>query len=542
MTKLDPSNNIEPRYYCRKSFKQIPDNLANVFHCLAHCDFCCSGFFYIVLPTMKKLELRDYQRTVFDTYKDKPYGALFLDTGVGKTAVSIKLIEHKIKTKGYKRIIVFGPSAVLINWDKEFDKFYPDRQIPLHISNGSGQKRRKLLDSFCREEAGILVINYEVASSRALAGYVERFEPEVMFLDESHMVKGHKSKRSKFVLALRKKAKECFLLTGTPILNQVTDIFMQYRIMDLGKTFGTNYWVFLRYYMEDKNEKMKGSPYYFPKMVTRESALPTLKEKIETCATYIKKQEVLKELPPLISKEYHLEMTPPQKKAYKELKTDLVTEFKGGFVSVENALTKTLRLNTICAGHLTDNEGEITFFEKTKKLEQVVELVRQITHSGEKVIIWTSFTPEVERIASELKKNKVCKNILYITGKQSAKAKAEAEDQFNSCPNHRVLIANRAAGGTGLNLQAASHSIIYSRNYSLAHEVQSEARNYRSGSEVHSCIVQHNLIMKGTVEEIILEALQKKKDLGSGLLENMKKDDDTSFKSLILNDLMEDDF
>jgi SNF2 family DNA or RNA helicase len=124
-------------------------------------------------------------------------------------------------------------------------------------------------------------------------------------------------------------------------------------------------------------------------------------------------------------------------------------------------------------------------------------------------------------ITSLCKKLKI-KSVM-LTGKQSTKEKQEAIDSFQEDQEVRVMIANRKAGGTGITLTAASYSIIYSRDVSLANEIQSEARNYRKGSEVHEKITKIDLITPDTVEEKVLHALTTKQKISDVIIDAYKE-------------------
>ena len=104
------------------------------------------------------------------------------------------------------------------------------------------------------------------------------------------------------------------------------------------------------------------------------------------------------------------------------------------------------------------------------------------------------------------------------------KEKNEHVNQFQLDDQVKVLIGNRAAAGIGINLTAASYSIVYSRNFSLGEELQSEARNYRAGSEVHEKITKIDLVAKDTIDEHVLKELYNKQDLSDKILDLIKKE------------------
>jgi SNF2 family DNA or RNA helicase len=98
------------------------------------------------------------------------------------------------------------------------------------------------------------------------------------------------------------------------------------------------------------------------------------------------------------------------------------------------------------------------------------------------------------------------------------KARQEAIDSFQNDPSVRVMIANPAAGGVGVTLTAASYMIYYSRDFSLENDLQSEARCHRGGSEAHEKITRIDIVAPGTIDEVILEALERKENLATKIL------------------------
>ena len=91
-------------------------------------------------------------------------------------------------------------------------------------------------------------------------------------------------------------------------------------------------------------------------------------------------------------------------------------------------------------------------------------------------------------------------------------------DRFRKDDSCRVMIANQGAGGAGINLVEASYSIYYSKGFSLEHDLQSEARNHRGGSEIHDKITRIDLVCPNTIDESINEALSNKQHVADRIL------------------------
>ena len=111
-------------------------------------------------------------------------------------------------------------------------------------------------------------------------------------------------------------------------------------------------------------------------------------------------------------------------------------------------------------------------------------------------------------------------NIEYVEvhGEVSAKQKQGAIDTFCQNEDVKVFLGNQGAAGIGINLVQASYSIYYSRNFSLEHDIQSEARNFRGGSEMHESVTRIDLVAQGTIDEGILQALANKQEISDKVL------------------------
>jgi SNF2 family DNA or RNA helicase len=132
-----------------------------------------------------------------------------------------------------------------------------------------------------------------------------------------------------------------------------------------------------------------------------------------------------------------------------------------------------------------------------------------------KVIVWSMFHEDHEIVRGICKKLEIKFSELtgLVTNKQ------EQIDAFQKDESVRVMVASQAAGGTGVNLTAASYMIYFSRGYSLEHDMQSEARAYRGGSEKHKSITRIDLVAEKTLDIAVLKALQSKKDLSKDILQ-----------------------
>ena len=441
---------------------------------------------------------------------------IFAEQGCGKTCALINIIRGRfLEHKRYIKTVIFAPQVTLNNWMDEFEKHSNIPTTKIHNA-GTAHNRVKNLEGFMLLDEGIILINYEALVSTSVFNLLYKWSPMIVVCDESHYVKNYKSQRSKKVKELADQALHRYLLTGTPFLNSVQDLYGQFRILDGGRTFGKNYFLFRAQYMVDRNAMWSSKPAYFPNWEDNPNTFGELQTKVAKKSMRILKKDCL-DLPPLIEQKIEVPMSPEQKKLYKTMERDCITFMKDKAVVAQTALTKLLRLQQIVSGHVkTENDEEIVISTNPRLdiLMEQIEVLKQ-----HKVIVWCSFKKDVELIAKRL----TAKNIGYeqLTGAQSAMKKAEAIESFRFEKNTQVLIANRRAGGVGINLCEAQYSIVYSRNFSLADELQSKARNHRKGSEIHSSVVKIDLVTPDTTDEITYQALQNKEMVSKAILDSV---------------------
>jgi len=458
--------------------------------------------------------LHNWQKKTIAICKERKDFGIFAKMGTGKTCTAIQIFREICnKQCRFHRTLVLGPVAVVFNWKNEFLKFSKIPEETIFVSTGTGESRKNKLARFLEKQGdrGIVVTNYESLRNTAFFKLLKDWRPEIIFFDESHMIKTQASAQAKLSYILAVNAEYRYLLTGTPIVNSPLDIYMQYKIKDLGATFGSNFFGFrARYFI---NENVKKPWLSFPHWVPDEKMYPELMEKMHRSCIVVQTEECL-DLPDRIEQTYHVEMSSEQKRLYKEMKKDFITFIKQAgqvkTVTAEIALTKALRLQQITTGFCQSEDGSIIEVDDAPRVNALKELLEQILVT-DKCIVWCCFVHnyrQVERVCKELKQEYV-----LITGEQNAEQKQHSVDQFQANPLVRICIANRRSAGLGINLTAAAYSITYSRNFSLAEEEQASARNYRKGSEIHKKIVKIDLVSKGTIDEIVLEALKNKQKL-----------------------------
>jgi SNF2 family DNA or RNA helicase len=390
------------------------------------------------------------------------------------------------------------------------------------------------------QEGMVFVTNYESLLMPSLFLRFQDWRPECIIFDECHRLKSYKAQRSKLADKLANPVSRAkpftLILSGTPILNSPMDVFQQYKVLDGGQTFGSNFWAFQARYFRDRNAGMKGSSKYFPDWQIRTlekdgvDALGEMTQKMFRIASRVEKKDCL-DLPPEVSVIHKVGMSAAQARLYKEMKSDFITFFNSKACTASLAITKALRLMQITSGFVAlENDGPTqdenpsieTALEETPKLAALKEKLEELCNDqGHKVLVWAVWSFNYEQIRT------VCEELslgyVEVHGGVSAAGKRAAVDKFKDDKDCRVFIGHPGSGGIGINLVNASHSIFYSRTFSLEHYLQARARNHRAGAKEqgHESITHYDLVCEGTIDELVVNRLASKLELSDKMLADL---------------------
>ncbi|MCB2294684.1 SNF2 helicase associated domain-containing protein [Clostridium algoriphilum] len=433
----------------------------------------------ISLPITLNATLRKYQIDGFKWLKSLSIlglgGILADEMGLGKT---IQIIAFLLSQQSKKSIII-SPTSLIYNWKAEIEKFAPSLRVA--IVHGVKRQRLKLITSL--EDYDIILTTY--GTLRMDIKLYENINFENCIIDEAQNIKNYLAQNAKIIKSI--KAKVRFALTGTPIENNLTELWS---IFD----FVIPEYLFTREVFESK--------FTYGKKIHLEE----LKSLIKPFLLRRTKKEVLKELPDKIEKVFLVEMTTVQKGVYKsyiKLARDKIKNDDGGKIEVFSYLT---RLRQICldpAIVLTEYEGG------SGKLKIATQLIQKHLDGQGKVLLFSQFTSVLKNIGKDL----VGKGIsyFYLDGKTKSKDRIKLVNEFNDSPDKKVFLISLKAGGTGLNLTSANLVIHFDPWWNPAVENQATDRAHRIGQRNIVQVIK--LVAKGTIEEKIILLQENKKDL-----------------------------
>lgn len=458
------------------------------------------------LEQREQMKLWNHQIDAVKAFETREGYCLWHEMGTGKTGTAIT-IYNNIVTQALQNsntipaLLILCPSITLENWKREFNTFAPHLYNQVQVLHGEGKKRIQSFKVAWNKGFRIFITNHEALSMPTMADLFNR-NWDMLIVDESHRFKGATNLRSKAIHRLADRCKYKLLLSGSPVLNSYEDIWSQLRILG-ANIVGANFYAWRKRYFKDINADK--SWVKFPTYVPTKEAIPYFQMLMSEYGSTVKKADVL-DLPPLVKQNVYVDLLPEVARHYHAMEKDFITILNDDVCAADLVVTKILRLQQICCGLVRGEDDNII---STAKHEVLREYLEELCKSqGNKVIVWCNWIAPLKQI------KKLCEDIglgySVIEGGQNVRDRQDEVDRFNTNALTQVCIANQAAGGVGIGLQAASYMIYFSKGYSLEQNIQSEARAYRGGSEIHQSITRIDILTRETIEEDIHEALEGK--------------------------------
>ncbi len=397
-----------------------------------------------------KTALRSYQTfgTKYALYQEKTL--LGDEMGLGKTVQALAAMVS-LSNEGKKRFIVICPASVLINWVREVKTF--SGLTPLLIRDSEAAENALSW----RNSGGIAIVNYE-ALQKFMDLLPDDFVSDITVVDEAHYIKNPETKRTAAAREILDHSDKILLMTGTPLENRIDEMKNLIGMIntDIAKKISST---------EDSwsgdGFRRKIAPVYLRR--TRE--------------------DVLSELPDLIEKEEICPVSEAEKRSYR------VDLDHGDFMGMRQVSFKGLTV------------------EDSSKMKRILEICDNAAVQGRKVLIFSYFKNTLEMIKDALGNS--CVGL--INGSLSSARRQEIIDEFTSSDPGSVLVSQIVAGGTGLNIQAASVVILAEPQIKPSLETQAVSRAYRMGQL--SSVLLFRIISDDTIDEEILKILKKKQDI-----------------------------
>ena len=453
---------------------------------------------------------------------------IFVTGNSGKTKVIIDNMAYLKQKEAITGAIVLAPKGVYRNWStQEIPKHMPEcvnPQVLVWKSEASAGYKSKLIEeikSYDGTTFPILVFNIESLLSTIGIDVINTFlrvhrGSTMGIIDESTCIKNHKAKRTKKAIEIGQKCRVKRIATGSPVTNSPLDLYSQFAFLDKQILGCGSYYAFRNVYAEiERITTRQGQS--FDKILKYRN-LPMLSKRIADFSYRITKKECL-DLPEKMYITRDVELTPEQKKLYKEMKNLSFAMHDDEIMSVQIALTKMLRLHQILCGSFTTDEGE-TIRIPNNRLEALKEV---LSETSGKVIIWANYLQNITDIQDMLEKEYGKESFVTYTGSVSSDDRVEAIRLFQNANSPvRFFLGNVQTAGRGITLTAANTVIYYSNSYSLEMRQQSEDRAHRVGQL--NPVTYVDLVARDSLDEKIIQALLAKRNIANEILNDDLED------------------
>ena len=442
-----------------------------------------------------KYKPHSYQEYAIRYIETHPISALLIDMGLGKTSITLTAIRNLLfDSFEVCKVLVIAPLRVAKNtWTDEIKKWEHLSTLTYSLIIGNENERLSALN----EQTDIYIINRENVDWLVnKSGY--KFDFDMVVIDELSSFKNHQSKRFKSLMKVRPLVKRIVGLTGTPSSNGLMDLFAEFKILDMGKRLGYFIGQYRNTYF--KPDKMNGPIVYSYKPLS--NAENAIYEKISDITVSMKANEYLK-MPELLTSNYVVELSNSEKKQYDKMKKSLVLEITDGEITASNAASLSNKLCQLSNGAIYDDEQNIVEIHD-RKLETLEDIIESM--NGKPLLIAYWYRHDLERIKSRFSVREI-----------------KTSEDISDWNDGKIPVAliHPASAGHGLNLQNGGSTLVwFGLTWSLELYQQTNARLYRQGQK-NAVVIQH-IITKGTIDEQVLKALQKKNKTQADLIDAVR--------------------
>ncbi len=466
--------------------------------------------------TLSPDQLYPYQIEAVNHILNRNGSMLWMDMGLGKTVATLTAIERLLDGFKIKAALVLAPLKVVeAVWEQEAAKWSHTRRLKFSVVRGTPAQRLAAL----RRPADVYLTNYEqiewMVGRYITEKYTGRdgrtksrnvFCPGVLIkewldkgkglpfnmavFDEVSKVKNSTGKRFRAFAKILTRMTYRVGLTGTPAANGIADLHGQFLMIDGGRRLGPNITGF-------RDRWMLQSP-FDQKWVPRRGATDEIKGLISDITLEMKKEDYL-QLPPVIDQDIYLDLPKGAAEQYREFERAFFLELDGGEIEAFNAGAKSTKCRQLANGACYTGEaesGEWSLFHNTK-LDAVGEIMEEL--AGRPLLLFYQFKHDLARLRERFP-DAVALDHRDTADRVARWNRGEIE----------LLVCHPQTAGHGLNLQqGGNHLLWFGLPWALESYEQAIARLARNGQK-GEVVVNHRLLMRGTIESAVAAALKSK--------------------------------
>ena len=437
----------------------------------------------------------EYQTYATDFILAHPVAAILLSMGLGKSVITLTaLFDLCLDSFEIGKALIIAPLRVArATWPEEIRKWDHLRGLTYSVAVGTEAERKAAL----QQQVSLHIINRE-----NVQWLVEQsglpFDYDMIIVDELSSFKSYQAKRFRSLMKVRPMVKRIVGLTGTPSANGLMDLWAEFRLLDLGKRLGR----FITHYRDEffLPDKRNGQQIFTYK--PKPGAEDEIYRRIADITISMKSTDYLR-MPECVMNEVTVVLSPDEQEAYSRMKQDLVVQLRDGEIDAVNAAALSGKLCQMANGAVYGEDHQAVAFHD-RKLDALEDLLEAA--NGNPVLIAYWFRHDLERIGKRFA-------VREIQTSQDI-----ADWNAGGIP---VAVIHPASAGHGLNLQAGGSTLIwFGLTWSLELYQQTNARLWRQGQQ--NTVVIHHIITKGTIDEQIIKALQRKGKTQAALIDAVK--------------------
>jgi SNF2 family DNA or RNA helicase len=434
----------------------------------------------------------DHQRTTAQFLSANKRAFCLSEAGTGKTSAVIWAADYLMNKGKVRRMLVVCPLSIMqAAWQSDFFKTAMHRTIA--VAHGTAEKRKQIVSS----TAEVVIINYdgiEIVEKEIKAGNFD-----LIVVDEANYVKTVTTRRWKALNRIVQPDTWLWMMTGTPASQSPADAYGLAKLVNpasVPKYAGT---------FKDMVMQKISQFTWIPRFNAQDIVFKTLQPAIRYT-----KADCL-DLPDVLYTTRDIPLTPQQDKYYKKLKKEFFIEAGGEDVTAVNAGVMLTKLLQVSSGAIYADSGEIVEFDMSNRMTALKEIISEASH---KVLIFCPFRHSIEKIMSELNKDKISCEAIH--GDINMTKRTEIFKNFQEKPDPHVLVIQPQAASHGVTLHAANVVVFWSPVMSVETYIQCCARVDRAGQRNPMTVVH---LQGSPVEKKIYAMLQNKIDTHTKLVD-----------------------
>jgi hypothetical protein len=454
--------------------------------------------------------------------------------GLGKSKIVIDEALQLYIDGTIDRVLVVAGKGSYADW---LDKHLPENtpsymRVLAHLWRGKSKQEEENIRTLMYHDPGyghkilrVLIMNVEAfglphSVAETVARNFVNGGKTMIVVDESTKIRNTDAHRTQVMIDLGRRAVVRRAMTGLATPKNPLDLWGQMSFLGLSHVLGSNWYTFRAQYCTMKRLEINVvNPRTKRRDVRRIDKVVGYKNLDRLAALMLPHSfRALKEdcldLPPKIYERMSVELTPAQKKAYRDMLKLATVELETGvYASATNAMARIGRLHQIVCGFLTDEDG-VTHELESNRLSVMEDAIDEMEGS---VIVWCAYQHDVVAVANHLRKTYPERGgVVEYYGPTPPHIRAAGVRMFQE-GRAAFFVGTAATGGFGITLTAAHNVIYFSSSFDLEMRLQSEDRCHRDGT-THS-VTYVDLVSPGTVDTKILKALQEKKSVADVVMD-----------------------